>query len=209
MKISKKSILGGPVAMTISATKNRAAERATDQSDQTELEVEPVSDGSDGSEDVGQGEFGDGVTKPLYEFTASRWRGGRMFTPNVIKVWSDRIEEYEHHVLLKKGTQAINYHQLAQVRLARGLRWSDVSVESTGGHMITLRGVPKSDGEKVKALIDNAVNEARRGAFAPAAVTAPVDDPAEQLKKLADLHLSGLLTDEEFATKRAVLVAKL
>jgi len=29
------------------------------------------------------------------------------------------------------------------------------------------------------------------------------------LKKLADLHASGLLTDEEFASKRATLVDKL
>ena len=34
-------------------------------------------------------------------------------------------------------------------------------------------------------------------------------DPAEQLKKLADLHQSGLLTDEEFAAKRAAIVDKL
>ena len=36
-----------------------------------------------------------------------------------------------------------------------------------------------------------------------------VADPAEQLKKLADLHQSGLLTDEEFAAKRATIVDKL
>jgi len=42
-----------------------------------------------------------------------------------------------------------------------------------------------------------------------AAPAAPVDDPAEQLKKLADLHDSGLLTDEEFAAKRAAIVDRL
>jgi hypothetical protein len=34
-------------------------------------------------------------------------------------------------------------------------------------------------------------------------------DPAEQLKKLNDLHQSGLLTDEEFATKRSAIVDRL
>jgi hypothetical protein len=42
-----------------------------------------------------------------------------------------------------------------------------------------------------------------------AAPAAPEADPAEQLKKLGDLHDSGLLTDEEFAAKRAALVDKL
>jgi hypothetical protein len=43
----------------------------------------------------------------------------------------------------------------------------------------------------------------------PAPATALATDPAEQLKKLADLHQSGLLTDEEFAAKRAAIVDKL
>jgi hypothetical protein len=34
-------------------------------------------------------------------------------------------------------------------------------------------------------------------------------DPAEQLRKLSDLHQSGLLTDEEFAAKRAVVIDRL
>ncbi len=49
------------------------------------------------SEDAGVGQFGDGIAKPLYEFRASLLRGGRMFTPNIIRVWPDRVEEYEHH----------------------------------------------------------------------------------------------------------------
>ena len=40
----------------------------------------------------------------------------------------------------------------------------------------------------------------------PAAAEA---DPAERLKKLADLHQSGLLTDEEWAAKRAAIVDQL
>ena len=200
------------------AALNAAAKGKKSEAKANQAEAEPVAEPDveaevesvDGGEsDAGQGEFGDGITKPLYEFTASRFRGGRVFTPNVIRVWSDRIEEYEHHAVLKKGTQAINFHLVAQVKLAKGLRWSDVSVESTGGHIITLRGVPKSDGDRIKALIDNAVNEARRGNAAPVVVAAPVDGPAEQLKKLAELHQSGLLTDEEFAAKRAVIVEKL
>ena len=39
--------------------------------------------------------------------------------------------------------------------------------------------------------------------------TAPEANPAERLKKLGELHQSGLLTDEEFAAKRAAIVEKL
>jgi hypothetical protein len=156
--------------------------------------------------DAGEGQFGDGVTKPLYEFKASRFKGGRMFTPNVIRVWPDRIEEYEHHAVLKKGTQTISFHQVAQVKLGKGLHWADVTVESTGGHVITLKGLPKADGDQVKGLIDNAVNQTRSADAVSAAPTAPAatqSSVADELLKLAQLRDAGVLSPEEFEEQKA------
>ncbi len=59
----------------------------------------------------------------------------------------------------------------------------------------------------LKAKIEDAL--AQHHAPSPPSAVAATDDPAEQLKKLADLHQSGLLTDEDFAAKRAALVDKL
>jgi transcription initiation factor TFIID subunit TAF12 len=41
---------------------------------------------------------------------------------------------------------------------------------------------------------------------APAAPAADAPDPIEQLKQLADLHSSGVLTDEEFAQQKAKIL---
>ena len=38
-------------------------------------------------------------------------------------------------------------------------------------------------------------------------VGAPAEDPYEQLEKLGQLHQQGILTDEEFATAKAKLLA--
>ncbi len=38
-------------------------------------------------------------------------------------------------------------------------------------------------------------------------VEAPAEDPYEQLEKLGKLHQDGILTDEEFATAKAKLLA--
>jgi hypothetical protein len=161
----------------------------------------------DDGQDAGEGRFGDGVAKPLYEFRASRFKGGRLFTPNVIRVWPDRIEEYEHHALRKKGTQAISFHQVAQVALGRGSRWTDITVESTGGHVITLKGVPKSDGESVKKLIDDAVDAARRGPSPSALPTmSPQGSVADELMKLAQLRDAGVITAEEFESQKAKML---
>jgi Short C-terminal domain len=156
--------------------------------------------------DAGKGQFGDGVTKPLYEFKASRFKGGRMFTPNVIRVWPDRIEEYEHHAVLKKGTETISFHQLAQVKLGKGLRWADVTVESTGGHVIALKGLPKADGAQVKGLIDNAVNQTRSAdavGSSPTSAATTQSSVADELLKLAQLRDSGVLSPEEFEEQKA------
>ena len=56
-----------------------------------------MSDNEEASEHSGEGKFGDGINEPLYEFKASRLKGGRLLTPNVIRIWPDRVEEYEHH----------------------------------------------------------------------------------------------------------------
>ncbi len=160
--------------------------------------------------EVGEGQFGDGIASPLYEFTASKFKTGRWFSPNVIRVWSDRVEEYEHHAVRKKGTQAINFHQVAQVKVGRGLRWTDISVESTGGHTIVMKGVPKNDAEKVKGIIDSAVHSARTGALQPAVsrpgAAVPQVSVADEIAKLVALRDAGALTDEEFAAHKASLL---
>ena len=61
----------------------------------------------------------------------------------------------------------------------------------------------------LKEYIEDALAQHCAASPAPVPAAAPEADPAEQLKKLVDLHQSGLLTDEEFAAKRAALVDKL
>jgi Protein of unknown function (DUF2510)/Short C-terminal domain len=161
--------------------------------------------------DEGHGEFGDGITTPLYEFRASRWKGGRPITPNVIRVWPDRIEEYRHHAIRKKGTDSIHWARVAQVTIHKGLRWSDLRVESNGGHVISIDGMRKQEAERVKVLLDEAVIKALTPAAAPQPAAVPVEraavpDLADQLRKLAGLRDDGILSDAEFETQKARLL---
>ena len=150
----------------------------------------------------GNGVFGDGISGPLYLLEASRLKGGRLFSPNVIKVWPDRIEEHENHALRKSGTQAIHFRQVAQVAIEKGLIFTNINVESAGGHVIRLVGVPKDDGDKVKGMIDEAVKAAHGIQPSAVAPVAPQVDVADQLTKLAALRDSGVLTDEEFSSQK-------
>lgn len=164
--------------------------------------IEDVSARSEEEESLGKGVFGDGVSEPLYSLEASRLKGGRIFSPNVIRVWPDRIEEHENHAIRKSGTQAIHFRQVAQVVIEKGLIFTNISVESSGGHVIRLVGVPKEDGDKVKGMIDEAVKFAHGHQPSAAVQAVPQVDVADQLTKLAALRDSGVLTDEEFLTQK-------
>jgi hypothetical protein len=171
--------------------------------------AEPQGEGwiAQDAEDGGHGKFGDGQSSPLYEFQASRLKGGRIFTPNVIRVWPDRVEEHEHHAVRKTGTQSISLHQISEVSMSRGIVWANVAVESTGGKSIVMVGMPKADADRVKQLLDSALVAIRAGAGAstpPMPVAAP--DLADQLMKLAGLRDQGILTPEEFDIQKARLL---
>jgi Short C-terminal domain len=55
----------------------------------------------------------------------------------------------------------------------------------------------------------NAINEKRRGPAASASPAAASDDPAAMLAQVAKLHQAGVLTDEEFAAKKADLLSRM
>lgn len=63
--------------------------------------------------------------------------------------------------------------------------------------------IRKSHMEAMQPLVD-AVQAA---IVAPAPGTATAPDPLDQIARLAELHKQGILTDEEFATKKASLLA--
>jgi hypothetical protein len=58
-----------------------------------------------------------------------------------------------------------------------------------------------------QAAYDAGVAAAQAQAPAPAAPAAGGDDTMAKIQQLADLHASGILTDEEFAAAKAKLLA--
>ena len=79
-------------------------------------------------------------------------------------------------------------------------------------HTLTTEGELLSGDDKAgraleaagQAVLDELLAAAPAGAAAPA-----VPDIADQIKKLADLHAAGVLTDEEYAAKKADLLDRM
>lgn len=65
---------------------------------------------------------------------------------------------------------------------------------------------PKALFDKVIAHLERLRNEPTGGSIAP---TAPAESVTDKIKKLGELRDAGLLTDDEFNTKKAELLARL
>ena len=174
------------------------------------VDVDPLAEAQ--ADDAGESEVvsGDGITTPVLEIRASRFAGGRLITPNVVRIWNDRVEEYEHHAVRRKNTKSVNYAQVAQVVINRGLRWTTLSVESAGGHRITILGLNKSRAQEIKQMLDQKVHTVKVGIHVAAVPTAPsnqADSVVDQLTKLADLRDRGVLSEDEFVAQKAKLLS--
>lgn len=60
-----------------------------------------------------------------------------------------------------------------------------------------------------KQTVDDSDRESASEGSSSGAAAAPEADPLDQIKKLAELHSQGILTDEEFQTKKTELLGEM
>lgn len=143
--------------------------------------------------------------QPLMQLKGSMVKT-KEWRPNKVLIFNDRVEELDPG-FLKKRMQTIRFDQVAQVGIKRGVVWSEVTIESTGGHTIVAHGLKKGEADEAKGLLDRLISGARsRSAEGP---PPPAVDIPEQLRKLAELRDAGVLTAEEFEAKKAELLARM
>lgn len=101
-----------------------------------------------------------------------------------------------------RGTEVIPIDRISSVSTQKTMLWMHVNITASGQKIEF-----KSNewmGPALKAKILELVNGPKT---ATASAVAP--DPTEQLVKLAELHKAGVLTDDEFASKKAELLKKI
>lgn len=121
-----------------------------------------------------------------------------------LRVYDDRIECTQPGLVGGGSTDAIRYEQIAHVLINRGLRWSELAVQTTGGGGFGIAGLNKGDADTAKTLIEERIARSRSQAH-PAPVSA-APTMAEQIAQLAALRDSGALTEEEFTASKARLL---
>ena len=89
-----------------------------------------------------------------------------------------------------------------------GRRRPLLRVAAIGGvaYMGSKAGAAKANQQAAQAQAAPAPAAAPAAAVAPAPVAEPAQDRITQLKELASLHDTGVLTDEEFASEKAKIL---
>ena len=136
------------------------------------------------------------VGAPLMELEESHLFG---IFPTRLLIFEDRIEVRSFE-LLREKVESRGYDRVERVTVS-GEGWlaNLVISEKGGGRPVLIRGVSKEDAERAGALIEERVVGARRPEREAPPAAAEEEDLIKSLQKLRD---AGLLSQEEFETKR-------
>ena len=121
-------------------------------------------------------------------------------------IFEDRVEDHSSS-LFKNHQQSMRYEQIAQVVATRGMVFSELVVESTGGGRLIAVGLKKEEADLARDLIERKVVEARRESIGVSGQeSAPQQSIPDQIRQLGELKKSGLITQREFEEKKQKLL---
>lgn len=127
-------------------------------------------------------------------------------TPGRVSVYPSEVEVMTAHGLVGMSTQRLRYDQIAQVRVSTRLIFADLIIETKGGATLTVAGVGKAAAWEAQEFIKGRADAVLD--VAPDTV-APQPNIPEQIEQLARLKEAGILTEAEFAEKKADLLRRL
>jgi hypothetical protein len=123
-------------------------------------------------------------------------------------VFPDRVEyiaKGKPGLLTRKGrgTEVIPISRVTSVSTRKTMVFMHVIVTASG------QTIEFKSNEWMAPQFKEKILELMNSKDSASSTAAKAPDPADQLAKLADLHKAGVLTDEEFASKKADLLKKI
>jgi len=136
------------------------------------------------------------VGAPLMELEESYVFG--MF-PTRLLIFEDRIE-WRDFELLRERTESKGYDRVDRVVVSGEGWFANLVIAEKGRRPILIRGVNRGDAERAGALIEERVARANDN---PMQASSPTTIEVESLNRsLRELRDAGILSEEEFETKR-------
>jgi hypothetical protein len=89
-------------------------------------------------------------------FRASRWTSGNHLFPTIIMV-TDRAVVRHKRSWFSKDEISFNLSKVASVHIKKGILWSDILIESSGGtDPLASHGHKQADAQRIRALVEQA-----------------------------------------------------
>jgi len=149
----------------------------------------------------------------LLEVKASALRGGGLVSRNSVTATNRSLRFKDPKMFgLRSDITEIPYSKIDSIKKKGGLRGSTLVMNSGTFGTIELGGISGGDADKIIAIYKQYTTA---GAATPQPVYRPVpqpspkEDPMEQLNKLRKMVDAGLITEEEYNTKKAEILAKM
>jgi len=143
----------------------------------------------------------------LLEVTASALRGGGLITHNSVKATNRGLRFRDPKLLgLTEDITEIPYNKIDSLKKKGGLRGTTLIMNSGTFGRIELGGISGGDADKIIAIYKK-YRDAETPQAAPQQV--PEEDPMELLSKLKKMAEAGLITEEEYNTKKAEILSRM
>jgi hypothetical protein len=124
-------------------------------------------------------------------------------------VVTDRRVVFTEQGMVRSRLEDFPYDRISSIQTETGVVFGKLTIFASGNKAIIERVAPKERipeiGDYIRGRLGGAATPAPAAADAvPAEAT-----PMEQLKQLGELHDAGILTEEEFQTKKAALLERI
>ncbi|HEU4676098.1 MAG TPA: SHOCT domain-containing protein [Motilibacteraceae bacterium] len=132
--------------------------------------------------------------------------GGRFARGSGLLALTDRRVVFLFHGLVHTNLEEFRLARIDSVAVSSGVLWSSVTL-TVAGNRAVIEQLDKTDGKRMVDAIRLAVAAAHARTATGGAPAEP--DVVSQLERLGELRDRGVLTDAEFAAKKAELLARL
>lgn len=124
--------------------------------------------------------------------------------PRRLLIFEDRLEVRDFE-LLREKTESKGYGWVDRVVVSGNGWFSSLLLAGREGEPVLIRGVRKNAAERAKALIEARMPRANGDAVRPLKA---IPDARRLMRALTELREAGILSEEEFETKRKEVMAK-
>lgn len=125
-------------------------------------------------------------------------------------VLTDRRLLFVQDGVMSKTTEDFPLDKVSSVQWTSGLLMGEIIIFASGNKS-DIKNVDKDDGKEIVDRIRHRLSAPSQPASAPVASSPPAaaPDPIELLRRLGELRDAGIVTDAEFAAKKAELLSRL